>query len=341
MGKSPHNMPGWVKGVIGLVLAGLGIIVIWFLMSPGPPSAVPTPDPFKTATMPTASVLPTETSPPIPTVTPTAAAVPAISPIQTPKAAAISQGEVGSGNTSPTPTRGDPVPVYTYNIINTFPHDRQSFTQGLIFEDGLLYEGSGRYGQSSIRKVSLETGQVTQISRLPEQFWGEGITIFGDDLFQLTWKSRTGFIYDKTSFELKQMFSYPTEGWGLTHDGERLIMSDGTANLYFLNPETLGLIDHIQVNDNEGPVMLLNELEYIGGEVYANIWRTNQIARIDPQSGQVVGWIDLSGLLSAEDRREPVDVLNGIAYDATQDRLFVTGKLWPKLFEIELRPEKP
>lgn len=189
-----------------------------------------------------------------------------------------------------------------------------------------------------MRKVELESGDILQSLALPAQFFGEGITIFGNRLFQLTWKSKLGFVYDKDSFELQQMFTYPTEGWGLTHDGQHLIQSDGTANLYFLDPDTLQEIDRIEVYDYNGPVRLLNELEYIQGEIYANVWFTDYIARIDPQSGEVIGWIDLAGLLGPEDYDQPVNFLNGIAYDAENERLFVTGKLWPKLFEIELVP---
>ena len=231
-------------------------------------------------------------------------------------------------------------PTYAYRIVQAYPHDREAFTQGLIFQDGLLYEGTGLRGRSSLRRVDLETGQVLQIHSLADQYFGEGITIYGDKIYQLTWQSRVGFVYDKESFELLQEFSYPTEGWGITHDGERLIMSDGTATLYFWDPETLAEIGHVQVHDQGSPVTRLNELEYVQGEIYANVWQTNLIARIDPQTGQVVGWIVLQGLLTPEDLSQPVDVLNGIAYDAASDRLFVTGKLWPKLFEIELVPVK-
>jgi glutamine cyclotransferase len=230
----------------------------------------------------------------------------------------------------------DLIPVYTYNIVNTYPHDRDAFTQGLVFEDGVLYEGTGLYGNSSLRKVQLETGSVLQIYELPDQFFGEGITIYGDKIIQLTWQSNIGFVYDKDSFELLQEFNYSTEGWGITYDGESLIMSDGTSTLHFLDPQTFEEIGQLAVFDNHGPVTRLNELEYIQGEIYANVWQTDRVARIAPDTGQVIGWVDLRGLLTAEDRSEPVDVLNGIAYDANNDRLFVTGKLWPKLFEIEL-----
>jgi len=238
-----------------------------------------------------------------------------------------------------TPGNSDVIPIYSYNIVNTYPHDRDAFTQGLVFENGVLYEGTGRlYGQSSLRRVELETGDILQIHELSDQFFGEGITIYGNRIVQLTWQSHIGFVYDKNSFELLQDFSYATEGWGITHDGTRLIMSDGTSTLHFLDPQTFEEIGDVEVFDDDGPVYRLNELEYIQGEIYANVWQTDLVARIAPETGRVVGWIDLEGLLSAEDRSEPVVVLNGIAYDADNDRLFVTGKLWPKLFEIELIP---
>ena len=230
----------------------------------------------------------------------------------------------------------DGIPVYSYNIVNTYPHDRDAFTEGLVFEDGFLFEGTGLLEQSTLRRVELETGAVLQIHELPDQFFGEGITIYGDKIIQLTWQSNVGFVYDKTSFELLQQFDYPTEGWGITHDEEHLIMSDGTSALHFLDLQTFEEIGQLAVFDDAGPVTRLNELEYIQGEIYANVWQTDRIARIAPGTGRVVGWVDLEGLLTAEDRSEPVDVLNGIAYDADTDRLFVTGKLWPKLFEIEL-----
>lgn len=226
------------------------------------------------------------------------------------------------------------IPVYTYKIINTYPHDRNAFTQGLFFENGFMYEGTGLNKRSTLRKVELETGNVVQLYEMPEQYFGEGITIWEDRIIQLTWQAREGFVYDKENFELLRNFDYPTEGWGITHDGEQLIMSDGTATLYFLDPETFVETGRIQVSDIDGPVSRLNELEYVDGEIYANIWQSERVARISPHTGEVVGWIDLQGLLSPEDKAGAVDVLNGIAYDEVGERLFVTGKFWPKLFEI-------
>ena len=230
----------------------------------------------------------------------------------------------------------DVIPIYSYNIVNTYPHDRSAFTQGLVFEDGVLYEGTGGFGNSTLRRVELETGDILQINELSAQFFGEGITIYENKIIQLTWKSKIGFVYDKNSFELLQAFNYSSEGWGITDDGTRLIMSDGTSTLHFLDPQTFEEIGQLEVFDNDGPVTRLNELEYVQGEIYANVWQTDRVARIEPGTGRVIGWVELGGLLTTEDLHEPVDVLNGIAYDAETDRLFVTGKLWPRLFEIEL-----
>ena len=233
-----------------------------------------------------------------------------------------------------------PVPIYTYMILNTYTHDRDAFTQGLVLENGVLYEGTGLYGKSSLRKVDLETGKVLQVHRLPSAYFGEGITILGDTIIQLTWQAKRGFVYDKNSFEVLREFTYKTEGWGITNDGKRLIMSDGTSTLYFLDANTFIVTGHVQVYDNNVTVANLNELEYIRGQVYANVWHTDSIAIIDPNSGRVTGWIDLSGLLPPKTDDMPVDVLNGIAYDTEAGRLFVTGKLWPSLFEIELVTKK-
>jgi glutamine cyclotransferase len=225
---------------------------------------------------------------------------------------------------------------YTYTVVNVYPHDKDAFTQGLVYENGFLYEGTGLYGKSTLRRVELETGTVLQLYALSNQLFGEGITIFNDKIIQLTWQSHVGFVYDKYSFDQLREFGYPTEGWGITHDDNRLIMSDGTANLYFLNPETFEQIGQIEVHDT-GPVTRLNELEYINGEIYANIWTEERIAIINPQNGQVKAWIDLSGIYASQNRAAG-DVLNGIAYDPEADRLFVTGKNWPQLYQIELVP---
>jgi glutamine cyclotransferase len=273
---------------------------------------------------------------PVPTdelVTPAATTV---VPPATPPAALVT--ELPPSPTVPAPAATAAVPVYTYQVVDSYPHDPNAFTQGLVYVDGVLFEGTGRYGQSSLREVDLETGQVQRQIELPEQFFGEGITLLDDRIFQLTWQSQQGFVYDAETFQQLATFTYPTEGWGLTHDGTRLLMSDGTSTLYFLDPQSLQETGRVSVRYGNQPVLRLNELEYIDGEVYANIWQTNTIVRIDPQTGQVVGVIDLTGLLSPADITQPIDVLNGIAYDAANDRLFVTGKLWPKLFEIDLLP---
>ena len=230
--------------------------------------------------------------------------------------------------------------AWTYQVVNTFAHDPKAFTQGLVFENGFLYEGTGLYGKSDLRKVELETGKVLQEHKLPDEFFGEGITIFGDRIIQLTLKSKIGFVYNKETFELQREFSYSTEGWGLTHDDKQLIMSDGTPMLYFLDPETFVQNRKIMVLDQDSPVWGLNELEYIGGQIYANVWPTERIVRIDPETGRVIGWIDMEGILAQEDHSNPVDVLNGIAYDPAGGRLFVTGKFYPKLYEIKLIPSK-
>jgi glutamine cyclotransferase len=222
--------------------------------------------------------------------------------------------------------------------VRIYPHDPAAFTQGLVYLDGALYEGTGLEGRSSIRKVQLATGKVLQNRALSAEFFGEGITNWRGRLLQLTWRSQVGFVYDLTTFRPLARFEYKGEGWGLTNDGRRLIMSDGTARLRFLDPATLRETGAVTVTDEGRPVPNLNELEFVKGEVLANIWMTDRLARIDPESGKVTGWIDLTGLLSPADRRAGVDVLNGIAYDAARDRIFVTGKLWPKLFEIDLVP---
>lgn len=230
----------------------------------------------------------------------------------------------------------DSTPVnYTYEVINVYPHDPNAFTQGLIIVEGVMFESTGLKGSSTLRRVDLETGNVLQNYALLDEFFGEGITVFDDKIIQLTYQQGIGFIYDKWSFDLLGEFNYSTEGWGITTDGTQLIMSDGSAYLYFLDPETFEVIGRIEVWD-DGPVERINELEYINGEVYANIWLTDRIAIINPNTGQVTGWIDLTGIYTSETINSN-NVLNGIAYDTEGERLFVTGKRWSKLFQIELK----
>jgi glutaminyl-peptide cyclotransferase len=224
-----------------------------------------------------------------------------------------------------------------YEVVHVYPHDAKAFTQGLIYADGHLYESTGLEGRSSLRMVELTTGQVLQKHDVPAEFFAEGLTDWGSNLIQLTWKAHQGFVYDRFSFSLLRTFPYEGEGWGLTHDATRLIMSDGTAYLRFLDPKTFRETRRVKVRDEAGHgVESLNELEYIHGEIWANIWQTDKIARISPQTGKVVGWIDLSGIVDKQELRGEGAVLNGIAYDPARDRIFVTGKLWPKLFEIRV-----
>jgi glutaminyl-peptide cyclotransferase len=229
------------------------------------------------------------------------------------------------------------IPVYGYRVVHTYPHDTSAYTEGLFYKGGFLYESTGEAGQSTVRKVVLQTGKVVQRHEVPSQYFGEGIVDWRDRLVQLTWKSQTGFVYDLASFKPLHNFTYPGEGWALTRDQAHLYMSDGSPVLRILDPDTLATVGSIMVTADGAPVANLNELEWVKGEIYANVWQTNRIARIDPATGHVVGWIDLSGLLDTEPPPGAIDdVLNGIAYDAKQDRLFVTGKHWPKLFEIRL-----
>ena len=231
--------------------------------------------------------------------------------------------------------RTSPTPVSKSKVVKSYPHDRQAFTQGLVYLDGVLYEGTGLHGQSGIRKVKLETGEVIQQRALDPKYFGEGIVVWGKSIVQLTWQSEIGFVYDLTTFAPQKTFAYKGEGWGLTHDGKQIIMSDGTSSLRFLDPQTLKETGRVTVRDGGVPVKDLNELEFVRGEILANVWQQHRIARISPKTGDVTGWIDLSGLLSPGESAG-VDVLNGIAYDAAGDRLFVTGKLWPKVFEIKV-----
>jgi glutaminyl-peptide cyclotransferase len=226
--------------------------------------------------------------------------------------------------------------VYGYEVVHSYPHDPEAFTQGLIYLDGFLYESTGLNGKSSVRKVKLETGEVLQRRDVDARYFAEGLTEWQGTLVQLTWQTRIGFVYELATFAPKKTFGYLGEGWGLTHDATRLIMSDGTATLRFLDPATLTETGRVAVTDRNQPVTRLNELEFIKGEVYANVWGTDSIVRIAPETGQVTGWINLAGILPTADRTPGADVLNGIAYDSQRDRLFVTGKQWSKLFEIRL-----
>ncbi|MDB6040885.1 MAG: Glutamine cyclotransferase [Verrucomicrobiales bacterium] len=227
--------------------------------------------------------------------------------------------------------------VYAYDVINVWPHDRNAFTQGLVYRDGTLLESTGLNGQSSLRKVDLVSGKVLKQVKVSTQFFAEGLAALNGKLYQLTWQNQKGFVYDQESFQLEKEFTYEGEGWGLTTDGQSLILSDGTDRIRFLDPASFEVKRTINVQARHQPVTHLNELEYIKGEIFANIWVTDEVARIDPATGRVVGVIDFTGLLAPEDRDETTDVLNGIAYDAVNDRLFVTGKRWPKLFEVRLR----
>lgn len=230
------------------------------------------------------------------------------------------------------------IPLYDYEVVHVYPHDVHAFTEGLFYLNGYLYESTGLEKRSSIRKVRLETGEVLRQIAVPPQYFGEGIVNWKHHLISLTWKSELGFVYDLASFRMERRFHYAGEGWALTQDGKRIIMSDGTPELRFLDPDTLRETGRLRVTVEGRPLPNINELEWVRGEIYANVWQTNVIVRIDPVSGDVVGVIDLAGLLTESDRiAGQTDVLNGIAYDALHDRLFVTGKNWPKLFEIRLR----
>jgi glutaminyl-peptide cyclotransferase len=228
---------------------------------------------------------------------------------------------------------------FTVEVVNSFPHDTNAFTEGLVYSGGFLYESTGLNGASSLRRENLTTGEVLQEAVLPGQYFGEGIAVVGDKMIQLTYTSQIGFVYDKASFALLGNFTYPTQGWGLTYDGKRLIMSDGSSTLTFLNPETYQKTGQVQVLGGNVSVANLNELEFVNGDVYANIFTQQKIAIINPETGQVKAWIDLSGLQGALDS-DPEKVLNGIAYDGANERLFVTGKDWPLLYEIKLVPVK-
>lgn len=236
----------------------------------------------------------------------------------------------------------DTIPVYGYTVLHAYPHDRHAYTEGLFYLDGYLYEGTGTIGASTVRKVELRSGEVLQQAATPWPAYGEGIVAWKDKLIELSWRDGQGFVFDLASLKPLARFSYPGEGWALTSDGTHLLMSDGTPTIRVLDPDTLQQVGHIDVTANGKPLANINELEWVKGQIYANVWLTQRIARIDPASGKVVGWIDLTGLAppAGETEDPDNDVLNGIAYDASHDRLFVTGKRWPHLYEIRLVPPR-
>ena len=262
-------------------------------------------------------------------------------------AALLAACQAPAAESRPAPSRAQtvaaPAPVYGYRVVNRYPHDTSAFTEGLFFRDGQLFESTGYEGHSFIRREELETGRVLQERPLDARYFGEGIVSLGDRLFQLTWQGHVGFVYDLKTFEPRGQFEYPGEGWALTTDGRRLYMSDGTPDIRILDPATQAETGRIHVTDAGAPLKQINELEWVRGEIFANVWMTDRIARIDPATGVVRGWIDLAGLLGAphgEGRFGEPDVLNGIAYDPKGDRLFVTGKNWPWLYEIKLVPPR-
>lgn len=229
------------------------------------------------------------------------------------------------------------VPKYGYEIVNIWAHDPNAFTQGLVFLDGRMIESTGQEGRSSLRNVELQTGKVLKKVDVPEPYFAEGVTLLNNKIYQLTWQHQHGFIYDAQSFAKLGEFRYDGEGWGLTTDGRSLILSDGSNRIRFIDPDSFRVTKTIAVMDGKQPVNELNELEFVNGEIYANIWHDDRIAAIDPQTGRVTAWIDLTGLLQPGDAPDPEAVLNGIAYDQSSNRLFVTGKLWPRLFEIKIK----
>jgi len=238
----------------------------------------------------------------------------------------------------PSPPAQTSATVDTFRVIRSYPHDAAAYTQGLIFHNGFLYESTGLNGQSTLRQTRLETGEIVRQQHVDAAHFTEGLAESDGQLVQLTWRSNVAFVYDLADFSRRRTFKYPGEGWGLTRDEAGFILSDGTEYLRFLDPNTFREVRRVTVTDGGMPVRNLNELEYIHGEVYANVWHTDRIARISPQDGRVLGWLDLKGLISDAERRHPEAVLNGIAYDAASHRLFVTGKLWPRLFEIAIVP---
>lgn len=257
-----------------------------------------------------------------------------ISTKATPANAASNAPPQANVKSTPSP---EEIPVYTYEVVASYPHDAKAYTQGLVIHDGTLYESTGQYGESSLRKVELKKGKVKKKIDVPGQYFAEGMTILNGKIYQLTWQQGKGFIYDLKDFKLEGEFAYDGEGWGLTNDGHSLILSDGTNQLRFIDPATFRVLRTLSILHNNVPLTELNELEYIHGEIYANVWKTDRIVRLDPQTGRILAWIDLAGLRPDETLRSSENVLNGIAYDTESDRLYVTGKRWPKVFEIRLK----
>jgi glutamine cyclotransferase len=241
---------------------------------------------------------------------------------------------------SPLPKSKSHPTEYTFDLVRQLPHDSAAFTQGFTYHNGFFYEGTGRQGKSSLRQIDPETGRLVRKVDLAPDLFGEGVTVLGNEVIQLTWLSHLGFVYDRSDFHLKKTFKYSGEGWGLTTDGHDLFMSDGSAEIRVLDASTFAEKRRIRVSAGGKPVAQLNELEFVEGEIYANVWHSDRIARISPQTGRVVGWIDLTGLLGPFYQREAEAVLNGVAYDSRGKRLFVTGKLWPKIFEIRVIPKR-
>ncbi len=259
------------------------------------------------------------------------------SPTPTPAPTQTSQPTPAiTSSPTPTPTSPTAPTTYTYSIVNTYPHQINAFTEGLVYDNGVFYESTGGYGSSSLRRANIESGVVFQQVDLSAQYFGEGLTVVGDSLVQLTWREQVGFVYDKATLALKGNFTYAGEGWGLTYDGSRLIMSNGSSYLTFLDPANYQKTGELNVQDGNTPLTNLNELEYIKGDIYANIWLQQKIAIINAQTGQVKGYIDLAGIYQPHGSD---DVLNGIAYDSQTNRLFVTGKNWPNLYQITVTPK--
>ncbi len=263
----------------------------------------------------------------------------AVLPIAAVFAACCILAQTPAASTKTTARKAGPVPVYGYQVVRSYPHDRSAFTEGLEYHDGFLYESTGLNRRSSLRKVKLETGEVVQRIPIADQYFGEGITILGDEIVQLTYKTEVGFVYSLKDFHLLRQFTYRGEGWAFTHNATNVFMDDGTDEIRIWDPKTLAERKRIKVHEGARSIDNVNELEFVEGELYANIWQTDRIARISPVTGAITGWIDLSGLLGPMYRNGTEDVLNGIAYDAVNKRLFVTGKLWPKLFEIRVVPK--